>query len=152
MFHKGDFSAGVALLLKPRQSPTMCVQESNYIVQAVAVHVVYSHFAAAHKVAAKTAEYLWMIGPAFLTAASRRLLPPTVWVHDIQTAVPVDVADPNPMGSPIPFLRDVVDDPWSGWVGRIRLCVANIPIRTINDLRNAVPINVAHHSDLGLKT
>ncbi len=57
----------------------MCVQQGNYIVQAVAVHIVYSHFAAAHEVAAKTAEYLRMIDPAFLTAAWRRLLPPTVW-------------------------------------------------------------------------
>src|SRR5690606_1414375 len=81
-----------AFLLVPRQSPPMCRQRRDNVVEAIAVHVVDGHDAAAGAGTTDVPpERLWMVFPRPRRRSIRRLLPPSIGIEDVDAAVAVDV-------------------------------------------------------------
>ena len=86
----------VALLLEPRQAPSVRGQRGDDIGQAVAVHIKDLHDGAA-----RLGKGNGMVLPCCCWIGSwPRILPPSIPIEDIQAAVAVDVAHPNTMPSP----------------------------------------------------
>src|SRR5579862_819106 len=86
MLDEGDGAVLVALLLKPRDSPTVRFDGGDHIVEAVAVHVVDGHLRAA------AAEVFRMERPSLLLAVLGGLFPPSGGRENVHSSIAVDVA------------------------------------------------------------
>src|SRR5262245_37358831 len=84
-------------LLIPAQSVTMSGNAGNHVVQAVPIDVVGIHLGAA----ART-ERRRVSGPGISPGGRGGLRPPAVLVENVETSIPVDVADPEPVRKTLP--------------------------------------------------
>src|SRR4051812_31276598 len=91
-----------------------------------------------------------MIVPRLRVVTATRLLPPSVAVQDIHTAVAIYVTNADAMRAPRAFLRDGMDGPCATRIGGIRLGITDVPFRTVDQFRFAVTVNIAKESGLGL--
>ena len=111
VLHERDLSAGIALLLEPREPEHVRLQRRHDIVELVAVDVVHAHLGAAGRSAAVlTAEGLGMVRP-HPGRRLRGLLPPSVDVEDVDAAVAVDVAGADAMRSVRALLANLRREP-----------------------------------------
>src|ERR1700722_12286121 len=139
---EGNLTAGGALLLVPSQPETMRVQRGDDIVQAIPVDVKDSDLRSTIGNAAPPAKGMRMVLPWLIATARWWLLPPSIGSHDVQPPITVDVADPDSVSGPGAALGDGMNDPRPGRIGRIRLGVADVSIRHIDQFRFAVAVYV----------
>ena len=99
MLDERDCSIRFPFLLIPTKAKAMSIQPCYYIIQLIAIDVVHSHHAAtnARSPVAIPGKGFGMISPRFAQTIGYRLLPPAIWINQIQAAIAIDVTNANAM-------------------------------------------------------